>query len=59
VNSERLKFLDEDNLEALAPVLSEGSYQNLRAELDRLKENAPPASGSGLDHLTYVPDICT
>ena len=48
--------MDEDNLEALAPVLSEGSYQSLRTELDRLKENAPPASGSGLDHLAYVPD---
>jgi hypothetical protein len=56
VKSEKLQFLDKDNLEALAPVLSEESYQNLRKELDRLKENAPPASGSGVNHLAYVPE---
>ena len=56
MKSERLQFLDEDNLEALVPVLSEDSYQSLRKELDRLKENAPPASGSGVNHLAYVPD---
>ncbi len=43
-------------MEALTSVLSAESYQSLRTELDRLKENAPPASGSGLDHLAYVPN---
>ncbi len=56
MKSESLQFLDEDSMEALAPVLSEDSYQSLRKELDRLKENAPPASGSGVNHLAYVPD---
>ncbi len=56
MKSEKLNFLDEDSMEALAPVLSEESYQSLRTELDRLKENAQPASGSGLDHLAYVPN---
>lgn len=54
--SDRLQFLDDDNLEAFASVLSEESYQSLRKELDRFKENAPPASGSGVDHLAYVPN---
>lgn len=53
--SERLQFLDEENLEAFACVLSEESYQGLRKELDRLKENAPAASGSEIDHLAYIP----
>jgi transposase len=52
---EKLQFFDEDNLEEFASVLSEESYQSLRKELDRLKENAPPASGPGVDHLAYVP----
>ncbi|MCP4266612.1 MAG: hypothetical protein GY777_13765 [Candidatus Brocadiaceae bacterium] len=56
MKSERLKFLDEDSMEALAPVLSKESYQSLRTELDRLKENAPLASGSGLNHLAYEPN---
>lgn len=56
MKSERLKFLDEDNMESFAPVLSEESYQSLRKELDGIKENAPPASGSGVNHLAYVPD---
>jgi len=56
VKSESLQFLDEDSMEAFAPVLSEDSYQSLRRELDRLKENAPPASGSGVNHLAYIPD---
>ncbi|MCP4264045.1 MAG: IS66 family transposase [Candidatus Brocadiaceae bacterium] len=55
MKSEKLRFLDKDNLEAFAPVLSEESYQGLREELERLKENAPPASGSGVNHLAYVP----
>ncbi len=53
---EKLKFLDEDNLQELASVLSEESYQCLRSELDRLKENAPPTSGSGVNHLAYIPE---
>ncbi len=56
MKSEKLQFLDKDNLEAFAPALSEESYQSLRKELERLKENAPPASGSGVNHLAYVPD---
>lgn len=52
----KLQFLDDDNLEAFASVLSDESYQSLRKELDRLKENAPAASGSGIDHLAYVPE---
>ncbi len=55
MKSEKLNFLDEDSMEALAPVLSEESYQSLRTELDRLKEDATPASGSGLDYMAYVP----
>jgi len=56
VKAEKLQFLDEANLEEFASVLSEESYQSLSKELDRLKESAPPASGSGMDHLAYIPD---
>ena len=53
---EKLNFLDKDNLEAFAPVLSEESCRCLRVELERLKENAPLASSLGIDHLAYVPN---
>ncbi len=56
MKSEKLQFLDEDNLEGFASVLSEESYQSLGKELDRLKEDAPPGSGCGVDHLAYVPN---
>ncbi len=55
MKSENLQFLDKDNLEAFAPVLSEESYQSLRKELESLKENAPSASGTGVNHPAYVP----
>ena len=43
---------DQNNLSAL---LSDESWRNLKAEIDRLKKNSPPASGLGVDHPHYIP----
>ena len=51
-----LNFLDEDNLKKLVPVLSDESYNSLQEELKRLKDNAPPVSGIGIDHHGYIPE---
>ena len=53
--TEEAHCLEESILQDIAPLLSEESYNNLCSEIKRLKINAPPASGIGVDHIHYVP----
>lgn len=53
--SEKHHSLEDERLATLAPVLSEESYRNLQSERKGLKENAPSASGIGIDSPAYIP----
>ena len=48
-----------DILRKISALLSEESYCRLQLEIKRMKQDAPPASGTGINHIQYVPQNLT
>ena len=53
--TEDFYFYQPEDQQDLAALLSDESFGNLQAEIKRLKNNSPPASGLGIDHPHYSP----
>ncbi len=53
--TEDFYFYRPEDQQDLAALLSDESFGNLQAEIKRLKNNSPPASGLGIDHPHYSP----
>ena len=55
--TEDFYFYQPEDQNNLATLLSDESWRNLLAEIKRVKQDSPPASGLGIDHPHYIP--CT
>lgn len=48
-------FYQSEDQNDMAALLSAESFHNIQAEIKRLKNDSPPASGLGIDHPHYIP----
>jgi hypothetical protein len=54
-DTEDVYFYQPEDQNDMAALLSDESFRNLQAEIKRLKNDSPPASGLGIDHPHYIP----
>ena len=52
---ESLEILQPEDLEEIASLLSEESYQNIKKEMKSMVAFPPSAAGLGVEHLNYIP----
>jgi hypothetical protein len=53
--TENFTFYQPQDQSAIAALLSDESFRNLQVQIKGLKQDAPPASGLGVDHPHYIP----
>ena len=55
MGEETLGILTPEDLDEIAPLLSEESYRNIKSEIKQLNLYPPRANGLGVEHMNYIP----